>query len=136
VTLLVLDASALVAVLIDADGAGAGAAVADALAGNALAAPEILPFETANVLRRLEQGGQLAAETAALAHRDLLDLAVQLWPYATLAAGAWRLRGSLTLYDAPYVALASQLDVPLVTLDHRLARTASTACTVLVPGAT
>jgi predicted nucleic acid-binding protein len=134
VTLLVLDASSLVAVLTDAD--GAGAAVADALARSSLAAPQILPFEAANVLRRLELGGQLAAETAALAHRDLLDLAVQLWPYATLAAGAWRLRGSLTLYDAAYVALAIQLDAPLVTLDQRLARTASTACTVLVPGAT
>lgn len=133
-TLLVLDASALVAVLTDAD--GAGAAVADALAGNALAAPELLPFEAANVLRRLELSGLLAAETAALAHRDLLDLAVQLWPYATVAAGAWRLRGGLTLYDAAYVALAAQVDVPLVTLDQRLARTASTACTVLVPGST
>jgi predicted nucleic acid-binding protein len=134
VTLLVLDASALVAVLTDAH--GVGAAVAAALTGNALAAPELLPFEAANVLRRLELGGQLAAETAALAHRDLLDLAVQLWPYATLGAAAWRLRGSLTLYDAPYVALASQLDAPMVTLDQRLARTASTTCTVLVPGVT
>jgi predicted nucleic acid-binding protein len=131
VTLLVVDASALVAVL--TDGNGVGAAVADALAGSALAAPELLPFETANVLRRLELGGQLTRETAALAHGDLLDLAVQLWPYTALAAGAWRLRGSLTLYDAAYVALAAELDVPLVTLDQRLARTAS-SCQVVVPG--
>ena len=88
------------------------------------------------MLRRLELGGQLAPATAALAHRDLLDLAVQLWPYATLAAGAWRLSGSVTLYDAANVALASQLDAPLVTLDQRLARTASTTCRVLVPGVT
>lgn len=133
-TLVVLDTSALVAVLTDAH--GAGSAVAGALAGSALAAPELLPFEAANVLRRLELGGRLAPETAALAHRDLLDLAVQLWPYATLAAEAWRLRGSLTLYDAPYVALARQLDAPLVTLDQRLARTAVATCRVLVPGVT
>lgn len=129
-TLLVLDASALVAVL--TDGEGAGAAVADALAGRALAAPDLLPFETANVLRRLELGGQIAPDSAALAHGDLLDLAVQLWPYASLAAQAWRLRGSLTLYDASYVALAARLDVPLVTLDRRLARATST-CEVVVP---
>ncbi len=131
-TLLVLDASALVAVL--ADASGVGTAVAEAIAGHALAAPELLPFDAANVLRRLELGRQLAPESAALAHRDLLDLPIQLWPYATLATEAWRLRGSLTLYDAPYVALASRLDAPLVTLDQRLARTASSTCTTLVPG--
>lgn len=129
-TLLVLDASALVAVL--TDGEGAGAAVADALVGKALASPDLLPFETANVLRRLELGGMITPDTAALAHGDLLDLAVQLWPYASLAAQAWRLRGSLTLYDAAYVALAARLDVPLVTLDQRLARATST-CEVVVP---
>lgn len=31
----------------------------------------------------------------------------------------WRLRSNLTAYDAAYVALA--LDVPLVTLDARIA---------------
>lgn len=129
-TLLVLDASALVAVLTDGD--GAGAAVASTVAGSALAAPDLLPFETANVLRRLELGGHITPDTAALAHGDLLDLAVQLWPYASLAAQAWRLRGNLTLYDASYVALAGQLGVPLVTLDQRLARATST-CEVLVP---
>lgn len=131
-TLLVVDASALVAVL--ADGGGAGAVVAHALADSELAAPELLPFEAANVLRRLELAQHLAPETAALAHGDLLDLRVQLWPYALLAAGAWGLRGSLTLYDAAYVALAARLDVPLVTLDQRLARTAAASCRVVVPG--
>lgn len=132
-TLLVVDASALMAVL--ADAGGTGAAVADAVAGSTLAAPELLPFEVANALRRLETTGRLGSETAALAHGDLLDLAVELWPYAALASTAWPLRGSLTLYDASYAALASQLDVPLVTVDQRLARTASSACQVVVPEA-
>ena len=56
-----------------------------------------------------------------------------VWPYAALASGAWQLRGSLTLYDAAYVRLAAQLGVPLVTIDQRLARTASSSCQVVVP---
>ncbi|MBA2444792.1 MAG: hypothetical protein H0V49_05615 [Nocardioidaceae bacterium] len=33
-----------------------------------------------------------------------------------------RLSGSITCYDAAYVALAEHLDAPLVMLDHRSAR--------------
>ena len=132
-TLRVVDASALVAALIDGDGAGAASAAV--LAASELAAPELLLFEVANVLRRLELAGRLPRESAALAHGDLLDLPVQLWPYAPLAGEAWRLRGSMTVYDASYVALAAQLGAPLVTLDQRLARTASASCQVVVPEA-
>lgn len=131
-TLLVVDASALIAALVD--GGAAGAAAHEAVSGADLAAPELLPFESANVIRRLEQAGKLAADAAALAHADLVDLAVQLWPYRAISTVAWRLRGSLTVYDASYVALASHLDAPLVTLDQRLARAASGSCHVLVPG--
>jgi predicted nucleic acid-binding protein len=34
---------------------------------------------------------------------------------------AWRLRGSVTAYDAIYVALAEVLAVPVITCDARLA---------------
>ena len=130
-TVLVVDASALVAVL--SDNSTVGQAAAGLLAGHDLSAPELLPFEVGNVLRRLERTGRLSSETAALAHSDLLDLPVQLWPYAALSPGPWRLRGSLTIYDAAYVALAAQLDAPLVTLDQRFGRAASSSCQVVVP---
>ena len=55
---VVLDASALVNLLI---GPGrAGEAVAARLAGTAPAAPQLLPFEVANVLRRRRNAGQLS----------------------------------------------------------------------------
>ena len=91
-TLLVVDASALVAALTDSG--PAGTAAAGVLAGHELSAPELLPFETASVLRRLELAGRISTDTAALVHSDVLDLPVQLWPYAALSAGAWRPRGN------------------------------------------
>ena len=131
-TTLVLDASAAVAVLTDSG--RSGTAVAGVLRGAVLVAPDHFPFEVANVLRRLELAGGIGSDTAALAHADLLDLPLQLWPYSTVAEAAWRLRGSLSVYDGAYVALAARLDAPLVTLDQRLARAAGSTCRVVVPG--
>jgi predicted nucleic acid-binding protein len=48
---------------------------------------------------------------------------------------AWSMRHNLSFYDALYVALAEQLDMPLMTLDNRLAKAVSKAAevTVLAP---
>ena len=128
---LVVDASVVVAALVD--GGPAGEWSAAALRGERLMAPELLPFEVANVLWRLESGQRLPPEMAALAHHDLLRLDVALWPYIALAEAAWRQRGSLSLYDASYVSLAQRLDAPLVTLDERLARAATGLCAIHTP---
>ncbi|HET8608068.1 MAG TPA: type II toxin-antitoxin system VapC family toxin [Gaiellaceae bacterium] len=128
---VVCDASALVALLMD-DGTD-GRWAADALAGADLAAPTLVPFETANVFRRLERSGQVGPDQAAQAHADLLDLAVEQWPYELLAARAWELRHVLSSYDASYVALAELLDVTLVTLDRRLASAQGLRCAVATP---
>lgn len=60
-----------------------------------LAAPHLVMFEAANVLRRWMTSGRLPQEVVALAHDDLLALPLELWPYAPLAeqvplTGAWR----------------------------------------------
>src|SRR6185369_12977638 len=66
---VVLDASATVALL--ADDGPAGAWVAKIVAGAALFAPELMPFEAANILRRQTLAGLLDPSEAALAHTDL-----------------------------------------------------------------
>ncbi|OBI20491.1 twitching motility protein PilT [Mycobacterium sp. E2327] len=131
---IVCDASAVVAVLLDSgiEGQWATARLAEA----ELYAPTLLPYECANVIRRAELGGAISADQAAQAHTDLLDLAVDLWPYDTLASRAWQLRANLSSYDAAYVALAEILNAPLVTLDQRIQRAPGVACSVLVPADT
>jgi len=126
--LVVVDSSALVALLADAGAAGAW--VTATVSGAVLAAPALMLFEAANILRRHGQSGQLAPVQATLAHEDLLVLPIELWPYAPLAERVWELRENLTAYDASYVALAELLDVPLVTLDGRLARAPGPRCRV------
>lgn len=128
--LVVCDASAVVALLVD--GGADGRWAARVLGGADLAAPTMLPFEVDNVLRRLELAGRLTTDQAAQAHVDLLDLPVELWPHELLARRAWALRSSLTTYDASYVALAELLDLPLVTADGRLARAPGVRCPITV----
>jgi predicted nucleic acid-binding protein len=127
---LVCDSSAVVALLLD-DGA-AGRAAARRMSGPMLAAPELLPFEVSNIIRRHELAELIGADQAAQAHADLLDLQVELWPYDLLAARAWQLRPNLTTYDACYVAVAELVNASLVTLDARLARAPGLRCRIEV----
>lgn len=127
----VVDASALVALLLD--GGTAGAWVAETIGTRHLAAPELVLFEAANVLRRRAAAGAVSAGEATLAHDDLRALALELWPYGVCAQRAWELRDNLTIYDASYVALAEQLDADLVTLDLRLAKASGPRCRILTP---
>jgi predicted nucleic acid-binding protein len=130
---IVCDASAVVAVLLDSgsDGRWTSAQMADA----DLFAPTLLPYECANIVRRLELSGSVSADQAAQAHADLLDLRVDLWPYDVLSTRTWQLRANLSSYDAAYVALAEMLATPLVTLDRRIRRAPGITCLVVVPDA-
>ena len=128
-TRLVCDASALVALLLDSgpDGDWAAAAVADA----ELAAPALVDWEAANIMRRQELAGFVGADQAAQAQADLLDLAIERWPYELLAKRSWQLRANLSVYDASYVALAELLRSPLITLDAKIGRAPGVRCAVL-----
>ncbi|MGL5866428.1 MAG: type II toxin-antitoxin system VapC family toxin [Dermatophilaceae bacterium] len=128
---VVCDASAVVAMLLDTGPDGTWAT--GALVGADLAAPSVLPFETANIIRRQELAGLITADQGAQANTDLGDLAVEYWPYELVAHRGWQLRHNLTTYDAGYVAVAELLQVPLVTLDRRIARATGVRCAVTTP---
>jgi predicted nucleic acid-binding protein len=115
---LVVDASAVL-VLLTADDGGE---IADRMTGADLAAPELLGFEVANVLRRQWSAGILTKGQAELALAGYRDLSIDLWPFDALADGAWRVRGQLSFCDASYVSLALLLGCALLTCDARLGR--------------
>jgi predicted nucleic acid-binding protein len=128
---LVVDASVVVAALVDSGVAGAWAE--RQLISNHVAAPHLMLAEAANILRLAAVRGEISQDTASLAHADLLALPIELFPYAPFALRAWELRGNITPYDAWYVALAEALDTPLATLDGKLARASGPRCDFVVP---
>jgi predicted nucleic acid-binding protein len=131
---LVVDASVVVAALVDDGEVGRWAEAA--LRRPGLAAPHLMPFEAANILRRAGRRGDIGEDVAGLAHADLLDLRIDLTEYDVIAPRAWELRSAVTVYDAAYVALAEGLDAPMMTLDLRLTRAPGPRCAFVTPGDT
>ncbi len=129
--MLVVDASFVVTALID--GGPEGTWADHLLGSDHLAAPHLMPVEAANILRRAVSSGDLTADTASMAHADLLALRVELFPYHPFAERIWDLRQNLTCYDAWYVAVAESLDARLATVDVRLSRAPGPRCTFEVP---
>lgn len=129
---LVLDASVLVAATSDPGPEGRWAE--RVVEARSLLAPHHVLVEATNILRRLEAATILAARDAEAARQDLLRLDLTLYPFEPFADRIWELRSNLTSYDAWYVALAEALEVPMATLDRRLARVPGTRCEFRVPG--
>jgi len=117
---IVLDASAAVEWLLQTE---TGIVVEARLFARAetLHAPHLLDLEIAQVLRRYNAAGVLPASRAEGALDDLAHLAVRRYPHAPFLERMWELRGSLTAYDAVYVALAEALAAPLLTCDRKMA---------------
>jgi len=98
-----------------------------------LEAPHLVLTEIAQTVRRYEARKEIPSLRANEAMQDLIDLDLHLHAHDVLAPEVWRLRRNLTAHDATYVALATTLDVPLVTFDQRLANAPGNEATVIVP---
>lgn len=129
--IVVVDASVVVAALVDSGDGGKWAA--EAIAGRTLVAPALMPVEVASVLRRSVLASEISDSVASQAHAELLDLRVELFPYGPFGHRVWELRANLRSYDAWYVALAESLDAPLATFDRRLARATGPHCLFETP---
>jgi predicted nucleic acid-binding protein len=122
--MLVIDASVLVDALLVAGPARAR------LASDNLQAPELIDAELLSVLRRLVLADKLQEAHALQALAAANQLGLRRHPSRSLWPRAWELRSNLSAYDALYVALAEQLDAPLLTADARLARAPGLRCAV------
>jgi len=128
--MIVVDASILATALAD-DGPD-GDRARNRLAGEELAAPELIDLEVASVWRRMVRRGSLPPRRASLAIDDLVGLPLARASHSRLLRRCWELRESLTTYDAAYVALAEALDVVLVTADRGFAGASRIRCRIEV----
>jgi len=127
----VVDASVLVAALVDTGPHGEWAE--GILVGGSLHAPELTRVEATNILRRLERAKEITTPEANAAHEDLMQLSLVQFSFDPFADRVWELRHTITSYDAWYVAVAEALELPLATLDKRLAKAKGVNCDFLTP---
>ena len=118
VGITVLDASALVALLLLENGA---AEVRRTLESRYVYAPELIDAEVLSTLARHERHGELSRPRARSLVGMLSLVPVRRIPHRVLITGAWKRRGNLSLYDALYVALAARIGGRILTKDRRMA---------------
>lgn len=134
---LVTDAGAIVLALIDSEDRGREIRSRLAAPARCIASTHT-PLEVLRTLWRYEQAGFLSGGELPLALAGFQALSIE-WrgPERWLLSRVWSLRHNISVYDAPYVAIALQVNAPLLTVDERLARAAiARGVTVIVPGKT
>jgi predicted nucleic acid-binding protein len=116
----VVDCGVLVAVFLEEDNA---VEATTALVNRALHAPNLLPFEFANVARNKSRAG--ADPTRITDGLQAFEASrIELHHLEPQCLHELALEEGLTAYDAAYLALAIRLKAPLLTFDHRLSAAA------------
>lgn len=87
-----------------------------------LLSPDLLRAEVGNVMWKRWRRGEVSAEEANEALRDLGRLPLKIETSEPLMTAAWAVseRFDRSFYDSLYVALAARAGCPLVTADRKL----------------
>jgi len=127
---LVLDASVALQVCLATQGFGI-------LSPHDLVAPPLLPSELLASLRSLHWRGEISTALTQIALDRVPTMPVDLQRPTGHLQAAWELAEQLgwaKTSDAEYVALARLLDLPLLTVDSRLAHGIRSVVQVIGPG--
>ncbi len=128
---VVIDSSAFIDTIADPYGRGRG--VLDTMADfEDWWAPEIFDAEVAHGLRNQMLRGLIAQQEFNQQMRALAEITIGRIPVSPLLGRVASLSGSLSAYDAAFVATAELIDAPLVTTDARLARAPGPRCEFLL----
>lgn len=121
---VVVDTSALIEVIAETDlptGRKTDPALLTRLTSSAGCAPELIDAEALNVLRKLIGRNAITDDEATVAMRRVAESPIVRFSHRPLLADAWRMRHSVGGADSLFLALAEQLEAPLITCDKRLA---------------
>jgi len=116
---IVLDASALVDLLLRTEGTGPLVEERVGRPGESLHCPHLVDAEALSAIRRRRLRGFLSDRRAGEAVNDLSSLRLDrysLWP---LLERVWNFHENLTPFDAAYLVLAEALRCPVVTTDPK-----------------
>jgi len=132
---IVVDASAWVYALV-VSGARADATRELLAADPRWVAPAHMPLEVLRTLRKGVSLGDLTPGEGSRCARLVTDTSIELIaPGTRVLERVWVLRDNVSIYDAPYIAVAEAFGVPLITVDGRLARAARVeGVDAIVPG--
>lgn len=122
-----MDASAVVAALGRKD--AAGIALRSRINRAICHAPHVIDVEVGETLRRGLRRAEITEEAARTAMWALTGLVEHRYPHpGRMSTLAWELRDVVSFYDGLYVALATMLDLPLLTSDIKLTKAPGLPC--------
>ena len=128
--MIVIDASVILHILGDL---AVDASVLQKVRGSGnLIAPHLIDLEFLSAIRRQTRLKEISEERAQQAINDFCELQIERRSVQHLNSAIWSFRNNITPYDAAYVVLASELGVPFLTRDIKLAKAAEAHAKVIL----